>query len=523
MSAELKPRTSAAAAEPSPSPPKPKWRPPPRRHRRELRPGCSTAAIVAAVFAITASTAYSLLHRWRAAASAAAAAASAAAATSTAVDAVSGPLAHTVYERGLVTRRVTPASILQQHAGFYHNVSRRVSPGRVLGFVSPWSRRGEEVAWRFGSKLTHLAPLMYSISAACQLRSHEKSGWLSALRDGLHCTGCPPPARLVPVVSMRDLLINNATSFFLADDAEQQQGKLLLALLQAALTKNLDGFVLDAHSHLEGLPRDTQLAVRPKLHVFVQLLASQLSLQGEAAGLELLLLVPPNPALFSPAELAQLAQPLGGVIVATSNYSSDRGRAGPTAPLEWMGSALAALKPPEKALPKLMAVLPMAGWDFTLPSGPNKPLDAEGYLELLEAVPPKGLDWYTEAAEHVFQCARETGDDARAEIRAPPPLSPSRRLRRAMRILWRACLCLCLTPPRRAPQVQGRLGVAALGVLPDAQGHRRAARCAAHPRRRRRGVGARHRARLLVGPAVSARLRCGASPGHGCLHRLPST
>ena len=61
------------------------------------------------------------------------------------------PLDKTVYERDLVSRHITPRTVLREHAGFHFNVSRRLSPGMCLGFVSPWSVRGEESAWRFGS------------------------------------------------------------------------------------------------------------------------------------------------------------------------------------------------------------------------------------------------------------------------------------------------------------------------------------------------------------------------------------
>ena len=49
---------------------------------------------------------------------------------------VSGALERSVYERGLVTRHVSAESVLREHAGFHYNVSRRLSPGRALGFVS---------------------------------------------------------------------------------------------------------------------------------------------------------------------------------------------------------------------------------------------------------------------------------------------------------------------------------------------------------------------------------------------------
>jgi hypothetical protein len=270
---------------------------------------------------------------------------------------------------------------------------------------------------------------MYSVSRRGELELREKPKWLKALRDGLSCPGCPPAARLVPLVSFERL---DFGWFFGKDDGfnEERAGRLLVALLQQHITLGLDGLVLDAHQYLARLDRQTRADVAPQLHIFVQLLAQQLS-QQERGQEALYLLVPPHPELFSPEQLKQLAEPLGGFIVSTLNYSAVRGHAGPTAPLGWMRDALAALQPTESSQPKLMATLPMLGWDFPLqkhhtkkkktkkgsqaeaeaeegddsedePFGGGVPVDGESYLRLLERHTPGRLDWHAEAAEHVF-------------------------------------------------------------------------------------------------------------------------
>lgn len=132
----------------------------------------------------------------------------------------------------------------------------------------------------------------------------------------------------------------------------------------------------------------------------MQLLAAKLSELSPRA--ELLLLVPPHPALFSPEQFAQLAEPLGGIVLSTANYSAIKGEPGPSSPLLWMHEALAALRPTEATTPKLMATLPMMGWDFALPDGLPAAIDAAGYLELLEEHRPARFEWQQEAAEHVF-------------------------------------------------------------------------------------------------------------------------
>ena len=352
---------------------------------------------------------------------------------------VVGALDKTVYERDLVSRHITPRTVLREHAGFHFNVSRRLSPGMCLGFVSPWSVRGEESAWRFGSKLTHLSPILYGVDSLGNLVMHEKPSWLAGLREGLSCPGCPPPAQLVPLVSLRGL---DFATFFAPDEGQEERaGKLLFALLQQFVTVGLDGLVLDAHQYLARLDRPTRQLVAPKLHIFVQLLASQLSQQDRAVdgsggagpdspdgpGGTLLLIVPPHPELFSPRQFEQLAEPLGGFVLSTANFSHIRGQPGPNAPLAWMRDALAALSPKDSNRHKLLATLPLLGWDFTLPDGePSASIDGEQYLGLLRRHRPPRLDWHAEAAEHVFTYLDE--GSSRHSVYYPSLKSLSERL-----------------------------------------------------------------------------------------------
>ena len=124
---------------------------------------------------------------------------------------VAGAQQKTVYERGLVTRKAEARSVLREHAGFHFNVSRRLSAGRVLGFVSPWSERGDQVAWRFGSKLTHLSPLMYGVDPVGKLVLHERPSWLSGL-----CA--PPQTRAAPCTRERERALLDETASVVTDD-----------------------------------------------------------------------------------------------------------------------------------------------------------------------------------------------------------------------------------------------------------------------------------------------------------------
>jgi len=123
-----------------------------------------------------------------------------------------------------------------------------------------------------------------------------------------------------------------------------------------------------------------------------------------------MLVAPPHPSLFPAEAYAQLAPALGGVVLSTANYSSVRGSAGPSSPVKWVRDGLARLGAAAGAeqLPKLMATLPLFGWDFV--GERAEAVDGERYLALLEMHAPKRFEWHTEAAEHSFTYM--AGDEA---------------------------------------------------------------------------------------------------------------
>ncbi|KAL1523388.1 hypothetical protein AB1Y20_018331 [Prymnesium parvum] len=312
-----------------------------------------------------------------------------------------GPLPSTVYARGLVNRRVRAASVLHEHQAFFHNTSSRAFAGVAVGFASPWAARADETVWRFSRKLTHVAPVLFEATAAGGVRStigeHAGRRWLRWLRAATRsAAGRQAWPRLTPLVSLERL---DLLHYFTGEGAEARAGELLLSLQTALLTMKLDGFVLHAHAHLAWLTLEDRRLVQPKLHVFVQLLAAQLS--GEDA--ELLLLVPPHPGLFSATEFNQLHEALGGVILATANFSAVKATPGPSAPISWMKRALTELNPSEEASSKLAVTLPMVGWDFALPDGPGTPVDSQRYLRLLSRHKNTWLEWDAAGSEHVFK------------------------------------------------------------------------------------------------------------------------
>lgn len=148
-----------------------------------------------------------------------------------------GPLPETVYDRGLVNRRVHVSNILREHQAFYHNTSRRAFSGVVVGFVSPWAARADEMVWRFSRKLTFLVPILFEATMRGDVRisigNHAGRQWLRWLRaatqSDLSAASSPSISipKLTPLVSLERL---DLLRYFTGDGAEARVGELLLSL-----------------------------------------------------------------------------------------------------------------------------------------------------------------------------------------------------------------------------------------------------------------------------------------------------
>ena len=144
-----------------------------------------------------------------------------------------GPLDVTVYDRGLVNRRVHAQSILAEHQAFYQNTSKRSFGGIMVGFVSPWAEKADEMVWRFARKLTHVSPVLYDSLAEGQIRSRigDQAGrqWLRWLRSAMNSTvdddSWSTAPKLMPLVSLEHL---DLYAFFTGEGAEMRAGRLLV-------------------------------------------------------------------------------------------------------------------------------------------------------------------------------------------------------------------------------------------------------------------------------------------------------
>jgi chitinase domain-containing protein 1 len=67
-----------------------------------------------------------------------------------------------VWTRGLVTPKLKPKLVLQEHARAASNVQKQFR-GETLGYVTPWNSRGYDWAKQFRSKFTYISPVWLQV------------------------------------------------------------------------------------------------------------------------------------------------------------------------------------------------------------------------------------------------------------------------------------------------------------------------------------------------------------------------
>uniref|UniRef100_H3GW53 GH18 domain-containing protein n=1 Tax=Phytophthora ramorum TaxID=164328 RepID=H3GW53_PHYRM len=67
-----------------------------------------------------------------------------------------------VWTRGLVTPKLKPKLILQEHARAASNVQKQFK-GETLGYVTPWNSRGYDWAKQFRTKFTYISPVWLQV------------------------------------------------------------------------------------------------------------------------------------------------------------------------------------------------------------------------------------------------------------------------------------------------------------------------------------------------------------------------
>ncbi|KAG8470466.1 hypothetical protein KFE25_008887 [Diacronema lutheri] len=303
-----------------------------------------------------------------------------------------------VVARGLVTRRATAASILQEHDRFFHSTGIKMTEGTAVAILTghrSW-RESFRVARRNAARFTHVAPAWFMISAD-GAAVHATESW--AVRTLVAPLLRAPPARaLTPVFSFRNL---DFRRFLPADNRTHDALAERLAGLVARRCERswgCDGALVDVHVALH----ERASSARHFANTLVRALAAHFHAAPPAHQRQLLVAVPAYSDSFRREDVAELHALVDSFVVQTFGFSSAK-RPGPDAPLPWMMHALHGLVPAEDTASarKFVASIRLGGSDFREPKGMTRLCNRTRYLELLREHMPQ-LDWYAEASEHVF-------------------------------------------------------------------------------------------------------------------------
>jgi chitinase domain-containing protein 1 len=258
--------------------------------------------------------------------------------------------------------------------------------------VTPWNRRGYEVAVQFRGKFSHLAPVWFQIERtgpetyAVRGDQDVDRAWLANVTrptdDGRR-------ARVLPRVIVENL---GRDHFFALLQDKIEQRAFAAALAKICTTYAFDGVTLELWSRVQ---------VTPDLRAPMASMLGNLGKRLHKKGLLFALVVPPHKESFGPSELRALAPDVDLFSMNTYDYSQPS-TAGPNSPIEWAKACITALKADAATAPKLVMGLNWYG-NIYGPAG-GQALLGHQYLDILRAQHHAiSTTWNAHAQEHVMR------------------------------------------------------------------------------------------------------------------------
>jgi chitinase domain-containing protein 1 len=304
----------------------------------------------------------------------------------------------TVYERGLVTEKVTYRSILNENKKYFSDTTIKNFQGTTLVYVTPWNNRGYDVAKIMNCKLDYVAPTWYKITRSVDDkiivggRQNIDRGWMADVRNTQLCP--TRKIRIVPRFHLEGWDFPSLRTLFSAD--KTRMNALIQSVVSECVNQNFDGLVLDAE-YLDVSQFGEHLLF------FLIDLANKLHDHQK----EFILVIPPirgnlgDRQPFSAQNFAFLVPYVDYFSLMTYDYSSPQ-RPGPVSPLGWMVQSVLGLIPTDQRhhSRKILMGINFYGNDFTEPSG-GGPIIGEQYLSLLAKHKPK-FEWDASNHEHIF-------------------------------------------------------------------------------------------------------------------------
>eukprot|EP01080_Neovahlkampfia_damariscottae_P000429 gene430-6842_t len=258
---------------------------------------------------------------------------------------VSGPQKFHVQDLNLVTEDVLYTTIVKNHEGFFKKTHLKHFKNEVLGYITPWNRKGiekqnnlflrnlgYEFAERFASKFNYLSPVWFNIKCVGSGASvnyviegdHEvNKEWIQSVRNSYKSTSF---IKILPRFSFSEFNQNAYQQFF-QPTSQIHPMKLAKLISQTCKRYGFDGLVFEWGY----LPMKL---IFQNAEVFLKTLSEELKSQD----MSLILVIPAprdsNEPLFRLSDLKHFSQYVTKFSLMTYDYSQNQ--MGPNSPLEWI-------------------------------------------------------------------------------------------------------------------------------------------------------------------------------------------
>ncbi|XP_063700605.1 chitinase domain-containing protein 1 [Culicoides brevitarsis] len=304
----------------------------------------------------------------------------------------------TVLERGLADDDQPLAkNIIQESGAYCKETTTKHFNSTVLAYLTPWNRKGYEVAKTFGSKFDIISPVWLQIVRLGDLK-YEVRGTHDVVELR---TADNPGTKILPRI-LFDKFTNQDYSKLLSYKNERN---VVAKLISDTCKKyKFDGIVLEFWSSLSARADDEHLLT----------LVIEIAQTLKYDNFDFILVVPPSRKesveLFTPEHFEKLYPHVTAFSLMTYDYSSYQ-RPGPNAPLDWVRAAVEFVCPDTAAnfmekRRKILMGLNFYGQDFT-PEG-GKPIIGHEYIEMLKNVKGR-LRFDDRDIENYFEIKTTTG------------------------------------------------------------------------------------------------------------------
>ncbi|XP_071826921.1 chitinase domain-containing protein 1-like [Apostichopus japonicus] len=154
-----------------------------------------------------------------------------------------------VIERGLVTETPKAKEVIGEHANYCSiNLEKKLFPGNVLGYVTPWNGHGYDVAKIFGGKFSAISPVWLQIIRKAPrvfaVMISITSGWLKDVKKSGKGKVEVAPRLLFDGWTGRD--------YVEVFESEKEIQALSIAAVNFYKKNNFDGVVVEIWNHLGG-------------------------------------------------------------------------------------------------------------------------------------------------------------------------------------------------------------------------------------------------------------------------------